>query len=94
MSKTTRSISLPARTVLGGGMKGEQGTRGVSSNVKGKGSQRGREKEKELEVRWTFYESRIHKNTVYLCSGKNIFLKNVFNVFTRNKGVSLQKRTD
>ena len=65
MSKTTRSISLPARTVLGGGMKGEQGTRGVSSNVKG--SQRGREKEKEIEVRWSFYVSKNYLK-MYLLS--------------------------
>ena len=56
MSKSTRSISLPTRPVLGGGMKGEGGTRGVSGSVKG--SQRGREKEKEIEVRWSFYESK------------------------------------
>ena len=51
MSKNTRSISLPSRTVLGGGMKGEVVTRGMTGSVKGKGSQRGREKEKEIEVR-------------------------------------------
>ena len=51
---STRSISLPARSVLGGEMEGEAGTKGTSSSLKGKGSQRGREKEKEIEVRYSW----------------------------------------
>jgi hypothetical protein len=47
MNKSTRSTSLPAGPVLGGGLKGDGGTRGVS--------QRGSGEEKEIEVRRNIY---------------------------------------
>jgi len=59
MSKSSRSVSLPARTLLVGEMKGnmnetkEEMKRGLKEkkiSVKFKGTQRGRVKEKEIEI--------------------------------------------
>ena len=79
MSKNTRSISLPSRTVLGGGMKGKVVTRGMTGSVKGKGCQRGRDKQNEIEVRCIFYDSIIidsfKKTTNVTLSNKLILTK-------------------
>ena len=51
MSKEVRSISLPGRAVLGGGRVENLGMRTGMSSFKEKRSNRGNEKEKEIEVR-------------------------------------------
>ena len=51
MSKETRSISLPGRPVLGGGRMENVGVGASMSSFKEKGSKRGNEKEKDIEVR-------------------------------------------
>ena len=51
MSKEARSISLPARPVLGGGRMENVGTKGANGSLKERRSKMGSEKEKEIEVR-------------------------------------------
>ena len=50
MSKEARSISLPTRPVLAG-KKDNNGTKAGVGSLKESRSKRGREKEKEIEVR-------------------------------------------